>query len=292
MPCGTAAPISSPRSPIAASATPRAIFWGRWSRAGFLPAARHAHAARGRFRTSRPTARPASATGASTTSSRCSQPVRPPISTLSAAPWPRSSTAPRDRSPRDRRLPQIRAADRDAGAEIGGGVPTRRPWRAAGAAWLSAWLCAASRRYVLQSAPFVPSMPARKDPRGTGGNRADPAGLPQKMPGIDGRQGGLRGQADISARSAAACPGRRHCSQIRKERQSRRNRMRSDIDIKRDVEDELRWNPDLDATDIAVTVRDGVVTLAGYTRSYNDKLEAEAAAKRVAGVVGVANDIE
>jgi osmotically-inducible protein OsmY len=68
--------------------------------------------------------------------------------------------------------------------------------------------------------------------------------------------------------------------------------MRSDIDIKRDVEDELRWNPDLDATDIAVTVRDGVVTLAGYTRSYNDKLEAEAAAKRVAGVVGVANDIE
>ena len=68
--------------------------------------------------------------------------------------------------------------------------------------------------------------------------------------------------------------------------------MRSDSDIKRDVEDELRWNPDIDATDIAVTVRDGVVTLAGFTRSYNDKLGAEAAAKRVAGVVGVANDIE
>jgi len=28
--------------------------------------------------------------------------------------------------------------------------------------------------------------------------------------------------------------------------------MRSDTDIKRDVEDELRWDPDLDATDIAV----------------------------------------
>ena len=68
--------------------------------------------------------------------------------------------------------------------------------------------------------------------------------------------------------------------------------MRSDSDIKRDVEDELRWNPDLDATDIAVAVKSGVVTLAGFTRSYSDKLEAEAAAKRVAGVLGVANDIE
>ena len=68
--------------------------------------------------------------------------------------------------------------------------------------------------------------------------------------------------------------------------------MRSDSDIKRDVEDELRWDPDVDATDMAVSVKDGVVTLAGFARSYNDKLEAEAAAKRVAGVIGLANDIE
>ena len=53
-----------------------------------------------------------------------------------------------------------------------------------------------------------------------------------------------------------------------------------------------RWDPDVDATDIAVTVKNGVVTLAGFARSYNHKLEAEAAAKRVAGVVGLANDIE
>jgi osmotically-inducible protein OsmY len=68
--------------------------------------------------------------------------------------------------------------------------------------------------------------------------------------------------------------------------------MRSDSDIKRDVEDELRWDPDIDSTDIAVTVKNGVVTLAGFTRSYSDKLEAEAATKRVAGVLGLANDIE
>src|SRR6267378_642103 len=68
--------------------------------------------------------------------------------------------------------------------------------------------------------------------------------------------------------------------------------MRSDSDIKRDVEEELRWDPDIASTDIAVTVKTGVVTLAGFTRSYSDKLEAGAAAKRGAGVVGVANDIE
>jgi osmotically-inducible protein OsmY len=68
--------------------------------------------------------------------------------------------------------------------------------------------------------------------------------------------------------------------------------MRPDRDIERDVKDELQWDPDLDATDIAVSVKGGVVTLTGFVRSYTDKFEAEAAAKRVAGVVGVANDIE
>ncbi|HEX9489916.1 MAG TPA: BON domain-containing protein [Stellaceae bacterium] len=68
--------------------------------------------------------------------------------------------------------------------------------------------------------------------------------------------------------------------------------MRSDDDIKRDVEEELRWDPDIDATDIAVAAKDGVVALTGFVRSYAQKFEAEAAAKRVAGVLGVANDIE
>lgn len=68
--------------------------------------------------------------------------------------------------------------------------------------------------------------------------------------------------------------------------------MKSDRDIERDVKEELGWNPDLDASDIAVSVKDGVVTLAGFVKSYTGKYEAEAAAKRVAGVKGVANDIE
>ena len=68
--------------------------------------------------------------------------------------------------------------------------------------------------------------------------------------------------------------------------------MRSDSEIERDVKEELQWDPDLDASDIAVSVKKGVVTLAGFVKSYTDKYEAEAAAKRVAGVTAVANDIE
>jgi osmotically-inducible protein OsmY len=68
--------------------------------------------------------------------------------------------------------------------------------------------------------------------------------------------------------------------------------MKSDSEIERDVREELEWDPDLDATDIAVSIKKGVVTLTGFVHSFADKYEAEAAAKRVAGVVAVANDIE
>jgi osmotically-inducible protein OsmY len=68
--------------------------------------------------------------------------------------------------------------------------------------------------------------------------------------------------------------------------------MRSDFDIKRDVEDELRSEPDIDPTDIAVGVKDGVVTLTGFVRSFRQKRKAEEDVKRVAGVIGVANNIE
>ena len=68
--------------------------------------------------------------------------------------------------------------------------------------------------------------------------------------------------------------------------------MRTDSEIKKDVEDEMRWDPDIDATDIAVSVHNGVVTLTGFVRSYMQKTQAERDAKRVAGTLGLANDIE
>lgn len=68
--------------------------------------------------------------------------------------------------------------------------------------------------------------------------------------------------------------------------------MRSDSEIERDVKEELKWDPDLDATDIGISVSKGVVTLTGFVKSYLDRYEAETAVKRVAGVIGVANDLE
>ncbi|MEA2728374.1 MAG: hypothetical protein QOF70_2849 [Acetobacteraceae bacterium] len=68
--------------------------------------------------------------------------------------------------------------------------------------------------------------------------------------------------------------------------------MRSDSEIKRDVESELRWDPDIQSDAIAVAMKEGTVSLTGFVRSYRQKRQAEAAAKRVAGVRAVANDIE
>jgi osmotically-inducible protein OsmY len=68
--------------------------------------------------------------------------------------------------------------------------------------------------------------------------------------------------------------------------------MKADADIKRDVEAELRFRPDIDERDIAVNVTNSVVSLTGFTRTFLDKERAEQAVKRVAGVSGVANDVE
>ena len=68
--------------------------------------------------------------------------------------------------------------------------------------------------------------------------------------------------------------------------------MRFDRDIKQDLENELKWDPDINATDVGVTVKKGVVSLTGYVPFYMQKYEAENAAKRVKGVLGIANDIE
>ncbi len=67
--------------------------------------------------------------------------------------------------------------------------------------------------------------------------------------------------------------------------------MRADNDIRRDVEAELKWAPDVSEIDIAVKVTGGVVTLTGYAASAHEKYRAEAAVKRVRGVAGVANDL-
>lgn len=67
--------------------------------------------------------------------------------------------------------------------------------------------------------------------------------------------------------------------------------MISDSEVKKNVESELQWDVGLDADALAVTVKDGVVALAGSVHHFSEKVRAERAAKRVRGVSGVANDI-
>lgn len=67
--------------------------------------------------------------------------------------------------------------------------------------------------------------------------------------------------------------------------------MKSDSDIKRDVDAELRWNPEIDSTDIATKVTDGAVTLYGFVRNYHEKHQAELSVKRIHGVGAVADQL-
>ena len=68
--------------------------------------------------------------------------------------------------------------------------------------------------------------------------------------------------------------------------------MKSDSELKRDVETELKWEPSVNEAHIGVAVKDGVVTLAGHVPSYAEKCGADKAAKRVYGVKAVADEMD
>lgn len=68
--------------------------------------------------------------------------------------------------------------------------------------------------------------------------------------------------------------------------------MKSDSEIQKNVMEELSWEPLLNASEIGVAVKNGVVTLSGTVNTYSKKLAAEEAAKRVLGVKAVAEDLE
>jgi osmotically-inducible protein OsmY len=66
---------------------------------------------------------------------------------------------------------------------------------------------------------------------------------------------------------------------------------KTDTQLKKDIEEELRWDPKLNAAQIGVSVDKGVVTLLGAVDSYGEKFAAEDATKRVSGVRTVAQDL-
>ncbi len=68
--------------------------------------------------------------------------------------------------------------------------------------------------------------------------------------------------------------------------------MKKDSEIQKDVMDELMWEPLLNASEIGVAVKDGIVTLSGEVNSYSKKLVAERAAKKISGVKAIAEDIQ
>jgi osmotically-inducible protein OsmY len=65
----------------------------------------------------------------------------------------------------------------------------------------------------------------------------------------------------------------------------------TDRELQQHVQSALDWEPSVDATEIGVTVDDGVVTLRGDVRSYAEKESAERVALRMYGVRAVANDL-
>ena len=68
--------------------------------------------------------------------------------------------------------------------------------------------------------------------------------------------------------------------------------MKTDTDLRRDVEQELDWDPRFDARDIGVAVKDGIVTLSGHLHSYLERWAAQDTAQSVGGVKALANEIE
>ena len=68
--------------------------------------------------------------------------------------------------------------------------------------------------------------------------------------------------------------------------------MKNNAELQKDVQDAIKWEPLLNAAEIGVTVKDGVVTLTGVVDSYAKKLEAEDAAKNVTGVKAVVEKLE
>jgi osmotically-inducible protein OsmY len=67
--------------------------------------------------------------------------------------------------------------------------------------------------------------------------------------------------------------------------------MKKDTDLQSDVNAELAWDPSVQAENIGVAVREGIVTLNGSVFTYSEKFAAEAAVRRVAGVRGIAEEM-
>lgn len=68
--------------------------------------------------------------------------------------------------------------------------------------------------------------------------------------------------------------------------------MKHDEQLQQDVFNELKWEPSVNADNIGVMVKDGIVTLSGHVHTFAEKWRAEEAALRVAGVKALVVEVE
>jgi osmotically-inducible protein OsmY len=68
--------------------------------------------------------------------------------------------------------------------------------------------------------------------------------------------------------------------------------MKSDLQLKKDIEAELEWDPAIKATNVGVAVKDGIVTLSGHLETYAETYATERAVQRVQGVKSVAVELD
>lgn len=68
--------------------------------------------------------------------------------------------------------------------------------------------------------------------------------------------------------------------------------MKTNEELQKDVQDAIKWEPLLNAAEIGVIAKDGVITLTGTVNSYAKKTEAEKAAKSVKEVIAVVEKLK
>lgn len=68
--------------------------------------------------------------------------------------------------------------------------------------------------------------------------------------------------------------------------------MKTDKEIQKDVQAELKWDSRLDGSNVNVDVENGHVTLSGFIDAYPKKIRAEEAVRRIAGVKTLSNDLK
>ena len=68
--------------------------------------------------------------------------------------------------------------------------------------------------------------------------------------------------------------------------------MKTDANLKSDIQAELDWDPSIDPANVGIVVKDGIVTLTGHLDTFAEKAAIERVVSRVSGVHAVAVELD